>query len=30
MGDLFVEYLKQYINGVGHASEDIKINTQGG
>jgi hypothetical protein len=30
IADLFVECLKQYINGVGQASEDIKTNTQGG
>jgi len=29
-GDLFLECLKQYINGVGQTSEDIKTNIQGG
>jgi len=30
VGDLFVECLKQYINGVGQAYEDIKTNMHGG
>lgn len=30
IGEVFAECLKQYINGVGQASEDIKTNMQGG
>jgi len=30
IGDVFIECLKQYVNGVGQASEDIKTSMQGG